>query len=530
MAGRVAVQALFVESDGSREPSTQNWSDNQVAAVRHQLSAALEWWRVRLPNARLSFDLNVKVVPSAYEPIVHSLSTEGQWIGDTLTRMGVAGNGYFDQAYVAADRLRRERGADWATTIFVVNSAGVPGGRFADNRFAYAYINGPFMVVTSDAGPYGADQIAPIVAHELGHIFGALDQYAAAQTSCTQRSGYLSVPSTNSQADNCGTRFPSIMLEPVPAYANGQIDASALGQLGYRDSDGDRLPDPIDTAPALAFQLAQPTAGERPLVAGQAFEQPYPSPSDEPMTINTIARAEYRIDGGVWIALAPKDGAYNSAREEVGAILPLYDGQHTIDLRAINSVGVVSPMQTVVVDVHGVGVAPAYDLSVPALASEPAIIVRASAPDGAAVQMSEDPFFAGASWLPAQPSMSWRLSPSEGVHMLYVRFRDAGGLESPPMARAVLLDQTPPTGYAIRHDGEASWLEILAIDNGSGVEAVQVVAGDSATGVWEPFKSQFPLDAAAQQLQVRLRDGAGNVSAPLVVSSQKPVYLPLVAG
>jgi len=74
--------------------------------------------------------------------------------------------------------------------------------------------------------------------------------YAAAATPCTQQSGYLAVPTTNSQANNCGSHFICIMLEPIEAYAAGQIDPSALGQVGYHDSDGNGIPDPLDTKPA----------------------------------------------------------------------------------------------------------------------------------------------------------------------------------------------------------------------------------------------------------------------------------------
>src|SRR5262245_3965396 len=50
LAGRVAVQLIFVESNGSKEPSTTNWSDAQVTLARGQIATALDWWRARLPN------------------------------------------------------------------------------------------------------------------------------------------------------------------------------------------------------------------------------------------------------------------------------------------------------------------------------------------------------------------------------------------------------------------------------------------------------------------------------------------------
>jgi len=230
LAGRVAVRLIFVESDGGIEPSTEDWQPEQITIVQQQIAAALDWWRARLPNARLTFDLIPTVVPSRYEPIVHNLNGEGLWIGDVLNHLGYSSANYFDQAYAADEALRREHGADWATTIFVANSASDSDGRFADGMFAYAYINGPFLVLTSDAGPYGVGQMAPVATHELGHIFGALDQYASAATPCDLQSGYLAVPTTNSQANNCGTRFVCIMLDPAAAYPTGESTSQHWGR------------------------------------------------------------------------------------------------------------------------------------------------------------------------------------------------------------------------------------------------------------------------------------------------------------
>jgi hypothetical protein len=526
LAGRVAVQAIFVESDGGKEQSTSDWTPAQVSTIQDQLGKALEWWRTRLPNARLSFDLTSQIVPSDYEPIGHSLNTEAEWAGDTLQQMGFSGGNYFEQAYAANESLRRARHTDWATTIFVVNSAGKADGRFADGHFAYAYVGGPFLVVTSDAGPYGTNQMAPVVAHEFGHIFGALDQYAAASTPCTQQSGYLAIPTTNSQSNNCGSRFICIMLEPLTAFSAGQIDTSALGQIGYRDSDGNGIPDPLDTTPASDLRISQPNDGSRPIVTGSATDQPYPSPMGESTTINTITRIEYRADGGDWIALPPADGAYDSSSESVNTPLALYDGPHTLELRAINSIGAASPLTTANVIVHGVGPAPLYNISAPAINSTGTITVAVTAPVASAAQISEDPFFSAAGWAPVEPSTRWQFAPNDGEHTLYVRFRDSAGLESPPFARAVLVDRSPPTGRVVAHSDQSPWLEIQAKDNVSGIAAMQIISdGDSAD--WQPFQSSLSVRSKNTHFQVRLRDVAGNVSAPLRAITLGPIYLPL---
>jgi hypothetical protein len=527
MAGRVVVRAIFVESDGGAEPSNEDWQPEQITAIQGQLAAALNWWRARLPNARLTFELITSVVPSRYEPISHDLGAEGLWIGDTLGGMGYGGASYFDQAYAADEALRRERGADWATTIFIANSRADGDGRFADGMFAYAYINGPFLVLTSDAGPYGVGQMAPVIAHELGHIFGALDQYASAGTPCNLPSGYLAVPTTNSQANNCGTRFVCIMLDPASAYPTGRIDESALGQIGYRDSDNDNLPDPIDTTPAMRITIAQPSAGSRPIVTGQAADQPYPAPATTPTTINTIARIEYRVDGGDWIALPAGDSAYDSAVEAITSTLPLYDGQHNIELRAINSVGAVSPPIKQSLTVAGVGAQPVYALDAPAISNSAAITLTLTAPDGTQAQVSESPFFELAPWTPATEQTSFDLRPTDGRHSVYVRFRDKNGLESPPIARNVLLDRAAPTGHALLHGGATSWLEIQAEDSGSGVTAIQI--GDGTTrAAWQPFQAILPAPHDLASIQVRLRDAAGNISAPIAAQRIDLIYLPLV--
>ncbi|RMD78013.1 MAG: hypothetical protein D6823_06325, partial [Chloroflexi bacterium] len=153
LAGRVAVRLVLPESNGLIDPSDEDWTPDQIEQVVSETQAALDWWRDRLPAARLAFDLVVQTVPTNYEPIHHGIAQEGLWIGDVLQKLGYNGGNYIEQAYRAAFDLRDQRSADWATTIFIVNSAR-DDGYFADGRFAYAYLNGPLSVITSDGGPY----------------------------------------------------------------------------------------------------------------------------------------------------------------------------------------------------------------------------------------------------------------------------------------------------------------------------------------------------------------------------------------
>ena len=99
---------------------------------------------------------------------------------------------------------------------------------------------------------------------------------------------------------------------------------------------------------------------------------------------------------------------------------------------------------------------------------------------------------------------------------------------SPPFARAVLVDRRPPTGRVMLRADAPPLLEIQATDNASGVAAMQVIVDDKA-GDWQPYRSSVQITtttAPGARLQVRLRDVAGNVSQPL--SATNPIYLPLI--
>jgi hypothetical protein len=530
MAGSVAVRLLLPESDGSIDPSTEDWSPAQIDAVRAQVQAALDWWAAQLSMARLSFELTVEVAPTGYEPIRYGLADEGRWVGDTLARLGFAGASYFDQAYAAAEALREERGADWATTLFVVNSANYSSGYLPDGRFAYAYINGPFLVLTSDAGVYGTQRMAAVAAHELGHTFGALDQYAAARVACDRRSGYLDTPTSNSQYGGCGAGAPSIMLEPIGAFGAGRIDTSALQQLGYRDSDGDGLIDPLDTQPALALSESALAAGSgRPVLEGRASDQPLPSTYHPDVTLNHITAVEYRVDGGPWIPAAAVDGGFDSGDEEFSAELPLYDGSYTVELRAVNSAGGASAPVARRITVAGVGPQPIYGVTAPALTNSPDLTLALQGPAGAAVQVSADPSFQNAPWQPYAPELRHTLA-GDGAHTLYVRFRDEVGLASLAYATGVTVDTIPPHGSVMRDPGDTARLLLSAGDEGSGLAEVAVHVGQAGP-LWMPYAASVELAQAPaeQAVSVQFRDAAGNLSPLYAAASGYRVALPLLA-
>ncbi len=99
-----------------------------------------------------------------------------------MSNLGYTTGDYLEKVYAYKNDLRNQYQTDWAFTIFVVDSSADLDGKFADGKyFAYAYLGGPFMVMTYDNNGWGIEDMDRVTAHETGHIFMAGDQYGSAR-------------------------------------------------------------------------------------------------------------------------------------------------------------------------------------------------------------------------------------------------------------------------------------------------------------------------------------------------------------
>jgi len=345
MIGRVAVGIILPESDGSIDPSTEDWTSQEQQNVFSEIVAAMNWWAVREPRAKLTFyyDDHFNSPPSTgYEPINRPHSDQMLWIDQVMGELGYSSSPYFTRVRDYNNALRNQYQTDWAFTIFVVDSSNDGDNKFSDSYFAYAYLGGPFMVMTYGNGSYGPSNMDVVTAHEMGHIFHALDQYYSACQPCTYRSGYLYVENQNSQYGGCISNEASIMRGQVWPYQSGAVDYYARGQVGWWDSDGDDVLDPVDTTLQITLepQAENPTSEGAVTYFGSVEDIPYPSPAWPDVTINTIVSVDYRLNGGEWQEAAPGDGVFDSASESYTCTTEsLPPGVYVVDVRAINSVG-----------------------------------------------------------------------------------------------------------------------------------------------------------------------------------------------
>jgi hypothetical protein len=450
MIGHVAVGLILVESDGSGEAQSEDWTDEEVDQVQAEVREALAWWSTMEPAAHFTFTLETEIrIPSGYEPIRHGLPEEKLWIGEAMTALGFENDSYFSAVRDYVNDLRDRAASDWAFAILVADSSADDDGRFADGFFAYAYLGGPFMVMTYDNSGYGINNMGAVVAHEMGHVFRALDQYAISGMRCNYLSGYLDVKNGNSLAGgDCETDEPSLMRGGIAPYEGRNLDRFARGQIGWWDSDRDGVLDPVDAAPQLEVSVIEEDDAVLRF-QGRAWQTVVPSPALSDVTISYIKEVGAWVDGHSWVQAKADDGYFDTVSETFTLDLELLQpGVHSLQLQSVNLEGLVSPAfytTTFVLDpVDGAlnstlqeGPIMLPDGKVVEFDGLATAAVGETHPDGptvAAVEYQID----GGEWRPAgaadrrfdsaMEAFYFVVSDlSEGLHSLAVRTRDSGG-------------------------------------------------------------------------------------------------------
>ncbi len=215
---------------------------------------------------------------------------------------------------------------------------------FSSGHFAYAYLGGPFEVLTLDNDGWGQQNFAAVCAHETGHIFYAMDEYYSAGSPCTSASGYLRYENQNSQYGTCLEDVPFCIMRSVPLeYA--VLCTSTKGQIAWVDADGDSVADVLDTSPAV--QIISVGKNGSSTVQGIATVTPItnlnPMGYGNEISVNTIGAVQYQLDAAGWAAAQPADGAFDGGSENFIFQPAVADsGTYHLQVRAVNSWGTYS--------------------------------------------------------------------------------------------------------------------------------------------------------------------------------------------
>lgn len=363
MTNSISVTVILPESDGSIQPSTENWDASREANVASKIQAALNWWNNRFADVNLTFVMHLiygrtnSNAQTGYEPISNPSDSDHVWINEIMSKFGYSsGNKFYRTTSFINDKIE-EDGTEWGTIVFVADSYIDSDGRFADpgpegkRRFAYAYLGGPYLVMTYKNNGYGIANMDAVMAHEFGHIFYALDEYRRYDNNGNylpfsqlpaiyKHSGYYDIQNTNYEDINGNAPEASIMRGQIAPYSAGTVSTPAKHMIAWRDTDGDHIIDVLDTEPITYLNPVPPTPITQKLLGGHVNLNPLnnqnPWSSSNDITTNT-AGVEARYDGLFWF-----DG--NIINEDNDFMVgPFPDGVHTINVRAKNSVGNVDP-------------------------------------------------------------------------------------------------------------------------------------------------------------------------------------------
>ena len=348
MLGRIAVTPVFLESDGTIDASTENWTPSQINQVLSNIQTGLNWWSQLLATKSSVHTLDwvidttyaTNLTPTPYEPIARNSNAYSMWVSKFLSDVGFAGNSNLDDNIRAFNNSQREKlDTDWSFTIFVVNSQNdgdgsfAPGGSFSR---AFAFAGGLFEVVPST-------RPASTFAHETGHMFWARDEYTGGGN-YTQRRGYYNAQNTNAVDLNPTPNFqPELSIMTAGSTLQSAFDTlvtsdATLAQIGWKDSDQDGIFDVLDVPLLLEGTGRMNTANNTYRFVGRSTVQTLAnrntSGTQNDITLNKVGRIEYRIGGGAWTTYSTPNqyvvdldlniplGTVNTGRIEIRAIDP----------------------------------------------------------------------------------------------------------------------------------------------------------------------------------------------------------------
>ncbi|NIM03945.1 hypothetical protein GTN66_07375 [bacterium] len=377
LIGDVYVKAFFVESSTELAGATENWTEEERSACISTMTYAFNWIESQFPYSSpgvylsISFSTETVVVTST-EPIQGQAGpfgypsgggAEGLWVQEIMDQKGY--NIYTSTYHNVAnylDDLRTANNADWAVCIFFVDCSSDSDKDFANGRDFFASgTGGPYAVLVNDMTEY--NPMWEIYAHEFAHTFYVMDEYNQPMYDATDRQGYLDEDNSNYLG---GDGEACIMYQSSPTK---QFCTATKEVLGWRDIDGDDIPDILDVEPEsnLDEYLPDPTTNttltytgitiSTPLANSNSYSDycPLHDTSDPPLmswttqqiTINEITLVQYSVltatEGVVidWTNAAADDGNFDGTVESFTfTTASLSTGTYIVRTRARNSVNI----------------------------------------------------------------------------------------------------------------------------------------------------------------------------------------------
>jgi hypothetical protein len=311
LAGDVAVGVYY------QNGSAGGWNSVSAMQTFADVTTAIGVFLDRQPNARLTFVYDNAVNGSTGNPLPPP--------PDDRQR---------------ANDLRNTYCTDWAFLVYVRNGGVWPN----------AWYFGPSLTMDRTFGSFHE-----VLAHEVGHIFGAIDAYAP--NSPSARVGYLLAPNANACGSACGyflggtgECLPDLMAGWHPQFGyNTIVGPWTAYQLGWHTATGDGVPDILRTKPLIGASTVTHTINPTTFAVtftGTAYDRAVINEwtSGPGVSINRVSRVTYRINNAPWQDASASDGTFDSTTEGFKFTTPpLRSTPLTVEIRAINNMGAMTP-------------------------------------------------------------------------------------------------------------------------------------------------------------------------------------------
>ncbi|MCZ6767373.1 MAG: hypothetical protein O7D32_10635, partial [bacterium] len=365
MIGDIAVNVIYPESDGTGDPKTETWTEDELRDVSQGVVTAMLSFQQTWAYISINFTFDFrKRVRTRYEPIIHTLDDDYLWIADCMANLEPEGFTGRDESLAVHAFNTSKRGGpnppDWVFTIFVADGSR-EGGKFRGAPYtAYAQLGGPYNVMpwpaNPNVNPHFLDDItlfANIMMHETIHIFWGLDEYPGAPSQCSSRSGYLNYQNRNKVDYPPG----SDVLTGCPTYVNclmwnGRTDQGqplcfyTAGQVGTVDANENDIPDIFDMPPTVEFAGGNRVEIEEASYAIDMKAISLPVPNQNPFQNDAVdyaaplRSASFSVNGVGLTFLRPLDGKWDETEEDlVFQLSGLSPGVTTVQVAVRNAYG-----------------------------------------------------------------------------------------------------------------------------------------------------------------------------------------------
>ncbi len=350
-AKTIVVSVFFPASNPASPGHSEDWTGTEKADAYFQVVAAMDWWVQAAPAcAHLRFAYQKPFAPFPLtevdvpvEPINTPSTDDGLWIDPIMDSLGFGAYPDYVSKLVAYTHgirtLPAPAGfdADWAFCVFVVDDSADADGRFPDGPAAYSMLGGPYIVVPIRNGYtdakgnpafYSTLQMDFVTAHETGHIFYAVDEYAGGVTGPSFVSGYLAIQNDNHVSSglpgvDCIMRSSYQAFDDQRTGAGNGICTPTRHAIGWRDLSGNGVFDILDVSPTVSLTTHFPEPDPSPFPGFNAVAQvglldnlnPVPRSFNHPINVDTVVGVDHRVNGGAWGAAFAWDGLWNGGAE-----------------------------------------------------------------------------------------------------------------------------------------------------------------------------------------------------------------------